>query len=239
MSYEYPIRIGYSQCDVNRELTITSLIDIFQDSSTFHSEDLNVGIDFLSEKSLTWVINYWEIEIEKVPKVCDRVTVGTCPYDFKGYMGYRNFYLKDENGNYIVKANTLWTLINMEKMLPEKPPVEVVNAYEIAEKLDMTYSSRKVAIPEGDNVCIENCTPIKIEQHHLDSNHHVNNGQYVKIAMSAMGDIDRISAVRVDYRKQAVLGSVIYPVVYTCGDRIVTALLDEEGKPYSVTEIKR
>ena len=86
-AYEYSDRTGFSRCDVNGEMSITSLIDAFQDASIFQSEDAGVGIEVLREHDLLWLLNYWEIEIKRLPKLCERVTVGTYPYDFKSFMG--------------------------------------------------------------------------------------------------------------------------------------------------------
>ena len=91
----------------------------------------------------------------------------------------------------------------------------------------MTYNPRKVLIPETDAVLTLEKDPIHIQLHHLDSNHHVNNGQYVKLAMSALGEEENISSLRIDYRKQAHLGDTIYPVV---------ALYDENKSAFSVAE---
>ena len=233
--YEYKVRIGFSECDINKTFTVTSLIDAFQDCSTFQSEDLNVGFDVLTSHNLVWVINYWELDIVRLPKLCEYVTVGTFPYDFKGCFGFRNFYLKDSNDEFIVKANSMWTLVDTQTLKPSKAPEFISNAYEMEPKLDMQYNSRKVLIPEGDDVIMIEKDPIHIQVHHLDSNHHVNNGQYVKLAMSAAGDDDNISSLRIDYRKQAVLGDTIYPVVYRKGNNTVVALYDESRSPYSVS----
>lgn len=234
--YEYKTRIGFSECDINKTFTVTSLIDAFQDCSTFQSEDLGVGFDVLTKHNLVWVINYWELNIRKLPQLCDYVTVGTFPYSFKGCFGFRNFYMKDEAGDYIVKANSMWTLVDTVTIRPAKAPDFIYNAYELEEKLDMTYNPRKVAIPEGDDVLSLEKEPIHIQLHHLDSNHHVNNGQYVKLAMSACGDDDSISSLRIDYRKQAHLGDTIYPVVYRKDNKCVVALYDEDRSPFSVAE---
>lgn len=238
--YEYNTRIGFSQCDVNVTLTLTSLIDLFQDCSTFQSEDLGVGFKYLQKDDLVWVINYWEIQIKDLPKLCDYVRVGTAPYDFKSFLGFRNFWLKDNAGEYLVKANSVWSLINIQETKPVKASDELRETYVLDEKLDMEYNSRKVAIPEGDDVVIIKREPISIQLHHLDSNHHVNNGQYVKLAITAMECSDEmlVSRMRVDYRKQAVLGDVIYPVVYKKDDILVASLNDADGNPYSVTEIR-
>ncbi len=233
--YEYGKRIGFSECGTDRKLTITALIDAFQDCSTFQSEDSGVGFDVLEKKDLVWVINYWELWIDSLPRLCDRVTVGTFPYDFKSCFGYRNFYMKDEEGKFIVKANSLWTLIDRIQARPVKAPDFIHEAYTIEPKLDMTYSSRKVMIPEGEDVAISEKDEIHIMPHHLDSNNHVNNGQYVKLAMSQIGDPSDIVSLRIDYRRQAMQGDVIYPVVYEKGNERVVALYDSKRNPYSVS----
>ena len=86
-----------------------------------------------------------------------------------------------------------------------------------------------------EGVTVTQRDPVHIQIHHLDSNHHVNNGQYVKLALSQIGDPE-VSHLRIDYRKQAMLGDVIYPVVYSTGDERVVALNDEEGNPFSVSQ---
>ena len=236
--YEYKIRIGFSDCDTNKTFTLTSLIDAFQDCSTFQSEDLGVGFDVLTQNNLVWVINYWELNILRLPKLCDYVTVGTYPYDFKGCFGFRNFYMKDEKDEYIVKANSMWTLVDTISSRPSKAPQFISQAYELEQKLDMTYNPRKVLIPESDDVLTLEKDPIHIQLHHLDSNHHVNNGQYVKLAMSALGEEENIASLRIDYRKQAHLGDTIYPVVYKTDNKSIVALYDENKSAFSVAEFE-
>ena len=234
--YEYTKRIGFSECGTDRRLTITSLIDAFQDCSTFQSEDSGVGFDVLEVKNLVWVINYWELMIDSLPRLCDRVTVGTFPYSFKSCFGLRNFYMKDDTGEYMVKANSMWTLIDRELARPVKAPDFIHEAYTVEPKLDMTYSSRKVLIPKDDECTVLEKGPIHIQPHHLDSNNHVNNGQYVKLAMSQIDDPKDIASLRIDYRRQAVLDDIIYPVVYERDNERFVALYGSDSNPYSVSQ---
>ena len=195
-----------------------------------------MGFDVLTQHNVVWVINYWELNIYRLPKLCDYVTVGTYPYAFKGCFGFRNFYMKDDKNEYIVKANSMWTLVDTLSSRPSKAPQFISQAYELEEKLDMTYNPRKVLIPETDDVLTLEKDPIHIQLHHLDSNHHVNNGQYVKLAMSALGEEENISSLRIDYRKQAHLGDTIYPVVYKIDNKSIVALYDENKSAFSVAE---
>ena len=151
---------------------------------------------------------------------------------------YANDFTLDENGNYLVKANTTWTMVNTEKMVPVKAPETILNAYAIGPKLDMTYSSRKILLPEdaGCEVCEADVRTVEL--HHLDGNMHVNNCQYINFALTAIDEELDIVSLRADYRKQAHLKDRIYPVVYRYGGMRTVALNDEEGSPYSVLEVK-
>ena len=244
-AYEYNDRISFSRCDIHNRLSVTSLIDAFQDASIFQSEDANVGIEVLREHNLLWVLNYWEIEIDRLPGLGERVTVGTYPFDFKSFMGYRNFYLKAEDGSFPVKANTTWTMVNTEKMVPVKAPDFIVSAYALGPKLDMTYSSRKILLPDEAGCEVIRADVRTVELHHLDGNMHVNNCQYINFAMTAIDnacpseEAEKICALRADYRKQAHLKDRIYPVVYVAGNMRTVALNGEDGKPYSVIEVRK
>lgn len=235
--YEYKDRIGFSRCDVQGIMSITALIDAFQDASIFQSEDAHVGIDILRAHDLLWVLNYWEIEIMRLPRLSERIVVGTYPYDFKSFMGYRNFYLKDESGNYMVKANTTWTMIDTKKMTPAKAPDFVVNAYNRGPRLEMTYSPRKIKLPDVDSCSVKEADTRTVELHHLDRNMHVNNCQYINFAMTAIDEEVNIKSLRADYRNQAHLKDRIYPVVYKDCDSYTVSLNDVQGKPYSVVSV--
>lgn len=50
MKYSFDSRVRYSEIGEDRHLTLNGIINYFQDCSTFHSESLGVGMDFLSKK---------------------------------------------------------------------------------------------------------------------------------------------------------------------------------------------
>ena len=60
--YKFDGRIRYSEVDSERKLTVEKMIDYFQDCSSFQSEDLGVGLDYMEENAFAWVINYWQIQ---------------------------------------------------------------------------------------------------------------------------------------------------------------------------------
>ena len=99
--YSYQSRIRYSELDEKGHLKLEALLDHFQDCSTFHSEDLGFGVDYLMQNHIIWVMSSWQIVVDRYPVLGERVTVATAPYDFKGFMGFRNFWVLDEAGERI------------------------------------------------------------------------------------------------------------------------------------------
>ncbi|MBR7089355.1 MAG: acyl-[Lachnospiraceae bacterium] len=232
--YEYDIRIGYSQVDEEQRLSIPALIDILQDSSTFQSEDLGLGISYCREKKVFWVLNSWQVEIDRLPELCEKVTVFTFPVDFNRFVGRRCFGIRVGNDT-IVRAFTTWALLSTETFKPALLTEEMIERYQTEEALPMGKISRKIHVPEGG----VQADPMKIEAIHLDANHHVNNGKFVQIAASYVPGGRTCSGFRAQYLNQAFLGDTIYPRVFDLGeDGYIVSLENGDGAPYAVMEFK-
>ena len=51
MKYTINKRVGFSEVGPDKEIKLTSMVNYFQDCSTFQSEDIGLGMDVLKEKS--------------------------------------------------------------------------------------------------------------------------------------------------------------------------------------------
>ena len=233
--YTFESRVRYSETDCEGKLTMASLINYFQDCSTFQSEDLGLGLEYLKQRHLVWVLSSWQIVVDRYPKMGERVTIGTLPYEIKGFLGYRNFFMKEESGAYIARANSLWSLLNTETGRPAAVLEEMLKGYQLSEKLDMDYAPRRIAIP-GEGIVKE---ALVVKKHHLDTNHHVNNQQFIDMAMDYLPDDFRVGQVRAEYKKQAFLNDVLTPRVTETARSVVIVLADGEGKPYMTAEFLR
>ena len=250
--YTFNSRIRYTETDLEQYLTFESLIDYFQDCSTFQTQEGPATIEYMEERGLAWVINSWQVVVNRLPHLGEKVTIGTLPYELKGFIGMRNFFMDTEDGERLSLANSVWSLINIKEGSPYRIDDAVVATYPLDEKLPMNYEARKIAMPDTSE--IYEADSKKVGMHHLDSNHHVNNGQYIRIALQAFDavakreELEDLRAltesrdgiqIRAEDRQQAHLGDVISPVVYI-KDGVYTAFLnDTNGKPYSIVEIKR
>ena len=164
MIYQFDSRVRYSEVDENRRITLLSILNYFQDCSSFHSEKIGVGIDYLNKRQCAWVLSSWQIVLGELPVFGQEITVQTWPYSFKGFLGERNFCIRDEKGEKLAWANTLWTYVDLKTGHPTRVPKEEQEAYVLHEKLDMDYAPRKIALPEK----MEKKESFLIVKHHID-----------------------------------------------------------------------
>ena len=73
-----------------------------------------------------------------------------------------------------------------------------------------------------------------IMKYQLDTNHHVNNAQYIKMALEYLPEGFSIGQVRVEYKKEAFLHDLVIPMVLEDAEGVTVTLADQEGKPYAV-----
>ena len=147
--YSFDSMIRYSETDKNEKLSVTGLVNYFQDCSSFHSETLHIGAQELAEAHCAWVLSSWQIVINRMPQILDCVKVSTWPYGFERFCGTRNFTLADKEGEIIACANSVWVFINTDTGRPVIPESKFRDAYILEDKYEaMNYEGRKIFVPE-------------------------------------------------------------------------------------------
>jgi len=243
--YTFDGRIRYSEVDSCGLLRPEALINYFQDCSTFQSEDGGVGIGFMKDRHMAWIVNYWQIAVYRYPALGERIRTATQPCGWKGaFIGLRNFWMETAEGERLAEAYSVWSLMDLARMMPVRAPEEMKTVYTIGPVLDLPALSRKVSVPEEG--AAEKAV-LTVGEEHLDSNHHVNNGQYVRFLMSMVPEEEIVTGLRIEYRRQALLGDHVHVCGYpaeaagTAGTDEArmdpAALLGDDGQPYVTAEL--
>ena len=179
---EKEYEVHYYETNYRLECKMSSIINYFCDIGTKQSENLGVGIDYLTERKLAWVFYKYNIKVKRYPKYGEKVKVVTMAKSFKKFYASRAYEIYDENNEKIVDGEGIFLLINIEKRRAVRIPDDQYMAY---------------------GVDIENCPDIKItkleklteEMHQnrfkvrygdIDSNMHVNNVRYVEWAIESL-----------------------------------------------------
>ena len=232
MNYSFNSRVRYSETSEDGRLTLPGVLNYFQDCCTFHAESIGLGGNVLKARNRAWVLSSWQVIVEEYPAMGTEIRITTAPYNFKGFMGMRNFTIETPEGRKLAWANSNWTHLDISMGLPARLTPADTDAYVLSEKMEMDYAPRKIGLPDG----MAQQESFVVQKHHLDTNHHVNNCQYICMAEDFLPENFRVYQMRAEYKMQAKLGDTICPKTKTESGKVVVSLDDESGKPYAIVE---
>lgn len=198
--FNFDFRIRFSECNKRRVLKESSIINLLQDTSTFHSEYSDVKIEDLLKKNLGWIILSWDIKIKELPKFNDVVTVETrCPKG-KGLYVFRDFRII-RGDEVLVKAHSTWILLDLKRLVPTKIPNEMTKKYGIDEGLNEEWYNRKLKSLDDSKKVIS----FVVDENMIDSNNHMNNQKYIEKALKLIPSDLKVKRISVTYLKQSLL----------------------------------
>lgn len=82
--YEFQDRVRYSETDEDGDMKVVAMVNYLQDCSTFHSTDVGLTVERLRALQRAWLLSYWDIYIERLPRLCERLVIGTSPPQLQG-----------------------------------------------------------------------------------------------------------------------------------------------------------
>ena len=211
---------------------MTAIVNYFQDCCTFQSDELGVGWDALQQINKAWLLNSWHIIVDERPTMNKEITVSTWPSGFKGFYGTRNFLLQDGDGRVLAYANSLWVFVDTQTGHPSRVPEEIVSRYTQEPPYPMKEVSRKIPVPAE----LTSLPPFTATPSYIDTNRHVNNGGYVRMASDYLPKDFSCKQLRVEYRNAAVEGDLIQPSRSLTEDTCTIVLAAEDNKPFAIVE---
>lgn len=197
--YTYHKKVLFSDVDATGRMSFGSLMDAMQDCVNINSESIGRGISYMLEKKRTWFAISWNIEIYRIPAMFEEIVVKTWPYEFATSIGYRNVIVTDQDGQDIVCADSMWTLMDMETRHPVRIEEEDAKGYELEPRYPMEKCGRKIRLPK-DFTIVDTVTVPKAD---IDYNGHMSNAKYILLANEYVENLENVRRIRVEYKSQA------------------------------------
>lgn len=166
------------------DLTPYAILDLFQDISGRHSEEMSAVYEEMKNKSLIWVIARNEVKIFKEPPYLEDLRVITYPIVPTRFYFDREYEIRDKDDNLLVVGRSRWLIVDsvsrtMQPSSLYNYPKDVLNNKE--HFIDN--------FPSLEAVKITNPTILshKVLPHEIDHNHHYNNTRYAELIYDAVG----------------------------------------------------
>lgn len=216
------IKIKSDHVDFTRKLKVSKLLEFFQDAASDHAEEMGLGFDELNARNLMWVLVKVKIEINKMPSVNDNITLKTWPLKAKIAFFEREFQLFNENNEEILKATTIWCIL-------DKDTRNIVKSNEVPCKITEYCTERVIfdklsKVSFSENILNNYILDKTIRYSDMDQNVHFNNTKFADIIMDCFS---------IDFLKENSLKSIYINFANEgkYADNI-KAYLENDGKNY-------
>ena len=167
--------VNFPQCLPSGYLKYTELCNILQLTAASHAEKGGISFSDMQAFDQAWVLSRMRIEITKMPRWQDEITVTTWIISLENSRSIRALEV-DCNGEKIIGCETFWAVFNTVKRRPEPLSLPDSHFEKYADKFSTIERVSKVALPDK----------IELVQNHivvlsdLDIVNHVNNVKYLE-----------------------------------------------------------
>lgn len=202
------LEVRYHEADPQGTARLTVLLAFLQDVAAEHALELGVAVKDLRKLGLTWVLSRLHLQMDRLPRCGEQVTISTWPVNRDGIFSVRDFELRDAGGQPTGRATSSWAALDITTRRPVRID-EHLPAYPLhpVRALDDPFA----AIPLPDTFETELHLPVLRAD--LDLNNHVNNTIYAGWALEAAPE--RIAghrlpvSVEINFRAEAHYGDRI------------------------------
>ncbi len=214
-------KVTTSTCDSLGRLKLYSALQMLQDCSEMWIDTEPVVKDFFHRNNMTQLLVSRQVEIIRVPEFKEELTVTTSVYDCKPMFGFRNTFIYDADGKPCYRTWSMGAFVDKTTGKLKRIDPDTIESLSIEPKKEMNYRDRRIILPKDGGEALE---PIKVLRADIDYNKHLNNANYVRMAMELLPDDFKFRHLRMEYRVPAKLYDCLTPRVYPIERGLIVAL---------------
>ena len=219
--YSLKYKVTTSTCDSEGRLKLCSALQMMQDCSEMWI-DSEPGVKrYFAEQHMAQLLATRQVEIVRVPEYKEELTVTTSVYGMKPMFGFRNTFIYDAEGKPCYKTWSMGAFVDKSAGKLKRVDDATMASMSLEPQLEMDYKDRRIILPKEDGEVLE---PVKVLRADIDYNRHVNNANYVRMAMELLPEGFDVKGLRVEYRVAAKLGDTLVPTLYHTGAALIVSL---------------
>ena len=219
--YSLNYKVTTSTCDSDGKLKLYSALQMMQDCSEMWIDSEQGVKDYFEKENMAQLLASRQVEVIRRPSFKEELTVTTSVYGMKSMFGFRNTFIYDAEGLPCYRTWSMGAFVDKGTGKLKKVDDQTISTMLLEPKLDMNYKDRRIILPkEGDTVL----APIAVQRADIDYNKHVNNANYIRMAMELLPEGFEVKGLRVEYRVPAKLNDQLVPTVYQQDELFIVAL---------------
>ena len=230
--YTLDYLVTTSTCDSEGRLKLYSALQMMQDCSEMWIDSEPAARKFFNDNNMTQLLATRQVEVIRVPRFKERLTVTTSIYEVMPMYGFRNTFIRDAQGNPCYRTWSMGAFVDLATGKLARISDDAIASLTLEPKQEMNYRGRRISLPKQDGTVMD---PVRVMRADIDYNRHMNNANYVRIAMELLPVGFEVHDMRVEYRIAARLDDLLTPTVYSIDGGYIVSLA-VNGQPSAIIE---
>ena len=219
--YSLEYKVTTSTCDSEGRLKLYSALQMMQDCSEMWIDSEPSVKRYFAEQNMAQLLATRQVEVARVPEYKEKLTVTSTVYEMKPMFGFRNTFIYDADGNPCYKTWSMGAFVDKAAGKLKRVDDATIASMTLEPKLEMNYRDRRIILPKEGGTPL---SPIRVLRADIDYNRHMNNANYVRVAMELLPDDFLVKGLRVEYRIAVKLGDVLTPTIFHIDGGFIVAL---------------
>jgi len=229
--YEETYNIRSYEADVQNNIHLVSLANYLQDTADRHASALEVSVQQLLGRGLSWVLHRMQLNMSRLPTYLENITVKTYPSGIERVFLYRDFYLYDQTGQLIGQATSTWLVIDVQKRQVISVPADILAKFEQFRALPhLTPAKQKLPFLEAS---ASTSQQVIVRKNEFDHNNHVNNSAYFQWLLEPFPDafIDHYTLKKVDivFKNECQRGDIVRSFYQAIGENTFVHRIENQS----------
>ena len=182
LTYQMKMKIPFDMADMNGHIKLPDVILLSLQVSGMQSIELGVSDKaILEDYNLVWIITDYDIEVGRLPRFAEEITIETEALSYNRLFCYRHFTIYDEAGQELIHMMATFVLMDRDSRKVHAVEPEIVAPYQ------SDFDKKLIRGPKYANLEEPISKDYHVRFYDLDMNGHVNNSKYLDWIFEVMG----------------------------------------------------
>ena len=182
LTYQMKMKIPFDMADMNGHIKLPDVILLSLQVSGMQSIELGVSDKtILEDYNLVWIITEYDIEVVRLPRFAEEITIETEALSYNRLFCYRRFTIYDEAGQELIHMMATFVLMDRDSRKVHAVEPEIVVPYQ------SDFDKKLIRGPKYESLNESISKDYHVRFYDLDMNGHVNNSKYLDWIFEVMG----------------------------------------------------
>ena len=182
LTYQMKMKIPFDMADMNGHIKLPDVILLSLQVSGMQSIELGVSDKaILEDYNLVWIITDYDIEVVRLPRFAEEITIETEALSYNRLFCYRRFTIYDEEGRELIHMIATFVLMDRDSRKVHAVEPEIVAPYQ------SDFDKKLIRGPKYESLDEPFSKDYHVRFYDLDMNGHVNNSKYLDWIFEVMG----------------------------------------------------